>query len=101
MTTNVTVEAHCAKEKQVAISIKQNRDGGGASPEQTIIIQDGEKWQGVVYDSRSIAVCEVVSEGKVYVAPLICHRGPISRCRDLNVADEMVAPTFTVRRATS
>jgi hypothetical protein len=53
MTTNVTVEAHCAETKEVRISIDNGNTG------ETIVIQNGEKWQGAVYDLKAVTVREV------------------------------------------
>lgn len=52
MTTTVIVKAHCAKEKEVVIAIDNGSTG------ETIRIQDGEEWSGVVYDERFIHVSE-------------------------------------------
>jgi hypothetical protein len=54
MTTTVTVKAHCAKEKEVVIYKSTTNTG------ETIVIQDGESWEGVVYDDGNISVREVV-----------------------------------------
>jgi hypothetical protein len=53
MTTTVTVEAHCSKEKEVRIAVDNGNTG------ETIVIQDGEKWSGVVYDLKKVTVQEV------------------------------------------
>lgn len=52
MTTTVKVFAHCAKDKHVVIKI----GAGGLTGEH--VIQDGEVFEDVVYDDKSISVYE-------------------------------------------
>lgn len=54
MTTTVKVLAHCAPEKEVRINYVDNNGL------QEKIIQDGQTWEGVVYDSKTITVQEVL-----------------------------------------
>lgn len=63
MTTTVRVEAHCASNKQVVVSIR-NRVSGDEI--ETFTLQDGEKADRVVFDDRQIVTHEEfkdVSEG--------------------------------------
>jgi hypothetical protein len=55
MTTTVRVEAHCANNKQVVVTI-QNRVSGEVH--ETFILQDGEKADRVVYDDRQLLTHE-------------------------------------------
>lgn len=54
MTTTVTVQAHCASNKEVVIS---KSDDGLVEPSITVI-QDGEEHSDVVYDNVAITVKE-------------------------------------------
>ena len=56
MTTEVIVKAHCAANKEVHIRIEN--DPGSPPHFFSKILQDGETWQGVVYESKSIKVYE-------------------------------------------
>ena len=51
MTTNVTVNAHCGSNKEVLITRTDSAD---------VVIQDGEKYDHVVYDDVVITVKEVL-----------------------------------------
>ncbi len=51
MTTKVTVEAHCADDTIVVIRQKPHI--------QTVAIKNGERWEGYVYDEKSVEVFEV------------------------------------------
>lgn len=55
MTTTVRVNAHCASNKEVIVTIKDP-----TSEEEVVILQDGEVFEKVVYDDREINVKEVV-----------------------------------------
>lgn len=57
MTSKVRIEAHCADDKEVKITIT-NYDGGNF----IIRLQDGEVYDTVIYDHRSIA-CEEILKG--------------------------------------
>lgn len=52
MTTTVTVKAHCREGIEVLVETTNNN--GDAS----VVLKDGEEWQGVVYDSHSVTVKE-------------------------------------------
>jgi len=55
MTTKVTIEAHCNSETtEVVVS---------TSGETDVVLQDGEKHEGYVYDERVIAVAERAKQG--------------------------------------
>lgn len=56
MTTTVKVEAHCTPDRCVQI---QRFDGKDAEPTAEIYIDNGEKWEGVVYGSQTVSVTEV------------------------------------------
>jgi hypothetical protein len=51
MTSRVSVSAHCAKEKQVQVSINDKLEK---------VLQDGESQDFYVYDDREIKVKEVL-----------------------------------------
>jgi hypothetical protein len=55
MTTTVTVEAHCAGTTEVQIIISHD----GTAANESIIIQNGEKWVGHVHDLKSVHVQEI------------------------------------------
>jgi len=50
MTTTVIVKAHCSPDKEVRIT--------RTDPEEVTILQDGETFEQVVYDERTISVTE-------------------------------------------
>lgn len=54
MTTTVKVEAHCPQGVEVVIGI--NNDP--CSDVTEVVLQDGENWQSVVYDAKTITVSE-------------------------------------------
>lgn len=59
MTSKVTVEAHCADDKQVLVEI------GDLTTDKTLeqkTLQNGEKAEFYVHDDRAIAVCERLKE---------------------------------------
>jgi hypothetical protein len=56
MTTTVIVQAHCATDKEVIVLVEGLNDGEGN--DTTVVLQDGQTWQGVVFDDRVISVCE-------------------------------------------
>ena len=53
MTTTVTVEAHCDEKTEVVIVKHTDNEN-----KEILTIQDGEKWDSVVYDDISINVME-------------------------------------------
>ena len=53
LTRTVTVEAHCADDKEVQCSIEDGNEAEGCT------LQDGETESFVVYDNRKITVREV------------------------------------------
>lgn len=55
MTTTVKVEAHCASNKQVVVTVR-NRVTGDVK--ETFTLQDGEKADLVVYDDLEIVTYE-------------------------------------------
>ena len=55
MTTTVTIHAHCADTKQVAVKIT---DKASQVYVESFILQDGEKADRVVFDDREITVRE-------------------------------------------
>jgi len=55
MTTTVKVEAHCASNKQVVVTVR-NRVTGDVK--ETFTLQDGEKADRVVYDDLEIVTYE-------------------------------------------
>ena len=58
MTTTVIIQAHCASEKQVLVSIED-----GAPPQgESFFLQDGETAERYVYDARVISVREELKE---------------------------------------
>lgn len=59
MTTTVRVEAHCASNKQVVVSIRNRVTGEEV---ETFTLQDGEKADRVVYDDRQIVTHEELKE---------------------------------------
>lgn len=54
MTTTVKVEAHCAEGFEVEISVMDDPSGYNG----LAVIQNGQSWQGVVYDAKSIMITE-------------------------------------------
>jgi hypothetical protein len=54
MTSTVKVTAHCTQDKEVKITLV-DYDG----KEHVSYLQDGESYEGYVYDSRSISVEEL------------------------------------------
>lgn len=56
MTTNVKVEAHCAYDKEVVISINSENTG------EVHTLKDGESGEWVVYDDLKITVNERVQQ---------------------------------------
>lgn len=54
MTTNVTINAHCADNKEVKITITDD----DSIVEETIL-QSGEIAYSVVYDDRVVSICEI------------------------------------------
>ena len=56
MTTTVKVEAHCADNKEVIVTITS--PNGETAKEK--ILQNGESFQDVVYDLKEISVKEVL-----------------------------------------
>jgi len=54
MTTNVSINANCAKTKEVSVSIYDDKE-----ILECLTLQDGETAERVVYDKRIIEVCEV------------------------------------------
>ncbi len=54
MTSTVIVKAHCSKNKRVEV---QTDSGNGIFIGK--YLQDGEVWEGVVYDEKSIRVTEI------------------------------------------
>ncbi|MNJ71588.1 hypothetical protein D3C77_681490 [compost metagenome] len=57
MTTTVNVEAHCASDKQVVVTVK---DLVTDAVYETFILQDGEKASRVLYDNRQLLTHEVL-----------------------------------------
>lgn len=57
MTTTIKVSAHCSSDKEVKIN---HTDWEGK--DVFIILQDGETYEGVVYDDRSIFVREAMKD---------------------------------------
>lgn len=55
MTTTITVDAHCADNKEVIIVVKDNE-----SIYEEITLQDGESSEVIAYDDRVITVKEVL-----------------------------------------
>lgn len=53
MTTTVTIDAHCASDKEVIVVIT------GEGDDENFTLQDGESDSRVVYDDREIHVKEV------------------------------------------
>ena len=53
MTTKITVEAHCGKNKVVEILINK---GNGIYLGKRI--QDGESWSGYIFDDKSVKITE-------------------------------------------
>ena len=58
MTTNVVVNAHCASDKEVVVKITEPN-----VTDETIVLQDGETLERVVYGDRLITVKEVMKVG--------------------------------------
>lgn len=56
MTTTVIIKAHCARDKEVHVTLNDN----GVLSED--ILQDGETIEKVVYDNRTVTVKEVIKE---------------------------------------
>jgi len=56
MTTTVIVQAHCASDKEVIVTIEGLNDGDGNDTVK--VLQDGETYQNVVFDDRVISICE-------------------------------------------
>ncbi len=54
MTTTVTVEAHCRDGVEVVVNIENDR----CSDVKEVVLQNGEKYQSVVYDDKAITVRE-------------------------------------------
>jgi len=54
MTTTVTVEVHCPEGVEVVVNIENDP----CSDIKEVVIQNGEKYQSVVYDNKAITVCE-------------------------------------------
>ena len=57
MTSKVRIEAHCADDKEVKITLV-NYDGR----ELIFRLQDGEVYETIIYDHRSVA-CEELHKG--------------------------------------
>ena len=58
MTTTIKVEAHCAENIEVLVVVSSDHD------DDTIYtLQNGEKGQYLVYDTRSISICEMPKNG--------------------------------------
>ena len=55
MTTKVTVQAHCASDKEVSILLTSH---GHTTVVEHKIIKDGETHELYVYDDRQVDVCE-------------------------------------------
>jgi hypothetical protein len=53
MTTTVKVQAHCAPNVEVRIIRESSCTG------EEVVIQNGEEWEGYVYDNYFISVREV------------------------------------------
>ena len=57
MTTTVKIEAHCASDKEVKVSVV---DVVNSNIYEEFTLQDGEQASRVVYDNREICVSEVL-----------------------------------------
>ncbi len=57
MTTTVKIDAHCAADKEVYVSIHE-----AGKTVETFTLQDGESTDRVVYDEREIRVRELPKE---------------------------------------
>jgi len=57
MTTTVTINAHCASNKEVVVKI---HDHLAAADVESFTLQDGEKADRVVYEGREISVMEAI-----------------------------------------
>lgn len=55
MTTTVKVEAHCASNKQVVVTVRNRQNG---DIKESFILQDGEKADRVVYDDLELVTYE-------------------------------------------
>lgn len=60
MTTIVTINAHCASDKQVVVKRTDHTNGVDV---ETFTLQDGEKADRVVFDGLDISVREVLKQG--------------------------------------
>ena len=54
MTTNVKISAHCSEDVEVRVFISDD-----TGPLETIVLQDGEETEQVVYDYRTVKVMEL------------------------------------------
>jgi len=54
MTTTVKIEAHCREGIEVVIEVTNDP----ANYNGQTVVQNGETWQGVVYDAKTITVSE-------------------------------------------
>lgn len=59
MTTTVKIEAHCASNKEVEVTLIT-----GTASLEVFKVQDGEKVERYVYDARYITVREIEKENK-------------------------------------
>jgi len=59
MTTTVTVEAHCDP-STTKVKIQTNDTEG--NPQRDVFINDGEDYQAVVYDGRTLTISEIPKE---------------------------------------
>jgi phosphoribosylpyrophosphate synthetase len=57
MTTTVTINAHCASNKEVSVKIHDHVAGADV---EIFTLQDGEKADRIVYEGREISVLEVI-----------------------------------------
>ncbi len=55
MTSKVTIEAHCASNKEVTVVIADAESG---SELESFTVQDGEKQERYIYDGRTVTAME-------------------------------------------
>lgn len=68
MTTTIRVEAHCASNIEVVVSVLDGTSGNGASLNR-FVLQGGETGTYYVYDARKLTVRERVKEPENGSAP--------------------------------
>jgi hypothetical protein len=57
MTSKVTIEAHCASNKHVAVRLQETEEAA-----TSYTVEDGEKLELTIYDLRSVTAHEVIKE---------------------------------------